>query len=72
MKDKILYIDPPEGWKYGFPKPVPHRYRDKIEDFLLLKGYPKTLIDLALKYSRYWEEEFELSDPPKNENKTNS
>jgi hypothetical protein len=43
---KRTIIDPPEGWKYGFPKPIPFG-----------EGYPMDMIPLAIKYSRYWEED---------------
>lgn len=51
-------IDPPRGWLYGFPKPVPEGYVNNeslMRIWLQAQGYPTTDIDLALKYSRYWE-----------------
>jgi hypothetical protein len=72
MKKKVLMCDPPEGWKYGFPKPL------NDEDFYLMKsgndvnihrwlieqGYPKEAIDSygELFYCRYWESEIEVED----------
>ncbi len=53
---KQMYVDPPEGWKYGFPKPYPKGEVDYAE-WLFGEGYPTDLIPLAVKYSRYWEEE---------------
>ena len=55
------FCDPPEGWKYGFPKEVPKEYQ-KAEDFrpwLISQGYPEKLIDLYGVYFfvRYWEKE---------------
>ena len=38
------WIDPPGGWKYGFPKPIP----DDIiffEDWLVSEGYPREEIE---------------------------
>ncbi len=57
---KVLMIDPPEGWKYGFPKPVHEEYYTLGEDFdlgrwLVSEGYPAKDVELALKYSRYLE-----------------
>lgn len=49
-------IDPPTGWKYGFPKPIPEDVRD-LRAWLVEQGYPECDLELALKYSRYWEEE---------------
>ena len=57
---KVLIIDPPEGWRYGFPKPVHEEFHTLGSDFdlsrwLISEGYPQQDIELALKYSRYWE-----------------
>ena len=59
-------IDPPSGWRYGFPKPIP----DDITDhnaWLVENGYPQSLIDELGEYffCRYW-------DAPDNEVATNS
>jgi hypothetical protein len=53
---KRTIIDPPEGWKYGFPKPIPDDITN-LKEWLFGEGYPTDLIELAIKYSRYWEEE---------------
>lgn len=47
-------IDPPSGWQYGFPKPLPDDVSD-LGAWLLEQGYPERDLELALKYSRYWE-----------------
>jgi hypothetical protein len=55
---KTLMIDPPSGWRYGFPKPVPEHFFSEGFDlggWLITCGYPVADIPLALKYSRYWE-----------------
>jgi hypothetical protein len=42
--ERIKVIDPPQGWKYGFPKPIP----DAVVNFrqwLIDNGYPERLID---------------------------
>lgn len=44
-KSEVIYIDPPGGWKYGFPKVIP---RDKLNDpqkWLAENGYPKSEIE---------------------------
>ncbi len=51
MKTKI-YIDPPSGWKYGFPRELPEDVAD-LRQWLLDYGYPEKDVELALKYSRY-------------------
>ena len=45
-----LMIDPPSGWKYGFPKPVHEDYYLLEDDFsmtqwLVSEGYPQSEID---------------------------
>ncbi len=45
-------VDPPSGWKYGFPKELPEG-KDYTE-LLREAGYPEKDIDFALRYSRYW------------------
>lgn len=51
-------VDPPSGWRYGFPAVL----EDDYEEQLRKAGYPKEGISFALKYSRYWEEEYESDD----------
>lgn len=59
---KILIIDPPGGWRYGFPKPAPTAIDTIYSDFELNKwlvdnGYPQAEIDKfhgRVPY-RYWE-----------------
>lgn len=49
---KILWIDPPEGWKYGFPREVPEGIeRDAINEWLIEIGYPKEKIE---EYGEYF------------------
>jgi len=52
-------IDPPSGWRYGFPKPMPEKIKgaESLKEWLLEQGYPEKDLDLAVKYSRYWWEE---------------
>lgn len=54
---KITIIDPPSGWRYGFPRPVPQEVlgNDKLGPWLIEKGYPEKDVELAIKWSRYWE-----------------
>lgn len=52
-------IDPPEGWRFGFPKPIPDDVED-IDMWLIFNGYPNTLvIKWAKQFShvpcRFWE-----------------
>lgn len=51
-------IDPPSGWKYGFPKPIPDDVTDTIKWLVEQGGYPQELIDELGEYfyCRYWEQ----------------
>jgi len=51
---KVL-IDPPEGWKYGFPKEWDGEDME-LQDWLVNNGYPDALIDRdTLAYCRFIE-----------------
>ena len=52
MKRKM--IDPPSGWKYGFPCEL--KEGQSYEDLLREHGYPEEDIEFAMKYSRQWED----------------
>lgn len=52
-----LIIDPPEGWRFGFPKEVPiDVYEDEaaLSRWLIEQGYPGELLELGVNYSRMW------------------
>lgn len=40
-------IDPPEGWRYGFPKECSLEFKsnDEFNDWLVENGYPRSLIE---------------------------
>lgn len=39
----MLMIDPPEGWKYGFPKAIPEDEKD-VTKWLIKNGYPEHVV----------------------------
>ena len=60
---KYLVVDPPEGWRYGFPKSYgtfedkahPQSYQLPDNQWFLDQGYPQSLIDQGmLKHCRWW------------------
>ncbi len=53
-----LMCDPPSGWVYGFPKPIPEERIKDVIAWLIEEGYPKSIIDELGEYfhCRYWEE----------------
>lgn len=57
MKDILsdeLMIDPPDGWRYGFPKPIPKEHLHRTLEWLVEQGYPKELITERGFVCRYW------------------
>ena len=52
-----LMVDPPSGWKYGFPKAKPDDATNTIA-WLLSEGYPQSEIDKMgnTLFIRTWEE----------------
>lgn len=58
MMTKIQMIDPPGGWKYGFPKELPENVTDVLK-WLVENGYPQSEIDKCGDhfYCRHWEED---------------
>jgi hypothetical protein len=57
-----MIIDPPEGWRYGFPKPIPgdiFSSEEVFSEWLVKNGYPRDRLFEALRYSRYCEKEIE-------------
>jgi hypothetical protein len=63
MKRKM--IDPPEGWRYGFPKEMPEHV-DNTRQWLIENGYPEKEIEALGDsfYVRGWYEEVEREIPP--------
>jgi hypothetical protein len=47
-------IDPPSGWKYGFPCEL--KEGKNIEELLREHKYPEKDIEFALQYLRTWTE----------------
>ena len=53
-----IMIDPPSGWKYGFPKEAPKDLEgEELKKWFLENGYPQALIDQGmLEYCRMYVE----------------
>lgn len=54
---KRQMIDPPDGWRYGFPKVIPKDQMHRTLEWLVENGYPQEEIDRcgSFFYCRYWE-----------------
>ena len=55
---KKIIVDPPSGWRYGFPKECPRDVKN-FNEWLVDNGYPQKEIDLwkGNVPCRCWEEE---------------
>jgi hypothetical protein len=49
----VLIVDPPSGWKYGFPAPAEDDYGAQLR----LHKYPEKDIEFAMRHSRYYNSE---------------
>lgn len=61
LKAEGLMIDPPSGWRYGFPKIIPKEHQHRTLDWLVENNYPKHIIDELGDHFviRYWNVEEE-------------
>lgn len=52
----MRYVDPPSGWKYGFPMAIPDDVTD-ITGWIIEQGYPRELVESYGEYFflRFWE-----------------
>ena len=48
----VTIVDPPGGWKFGFPAPLEEDYLAQLRR----ANYPSEWMELALTSSRYWKE----------------
>jgi hypothetical protein len=51
-----VWVDPPQGWLYGFPKPWDKKKYPDIRSWLIYNGYAAKDIDFAMQNLRMWEE----------------
>lgn len=59
----MLLIDPPSGWRYGFPKPYDNPEKLSVEDWLVKNGYPARELDKDGK--AHWVRFIEVSENDK-------
>lgn len=53
---KKLVVDPPSGWRYGFPRVWDKNKHPTLTHLLVSHNYPQTDLELANKYTRMWKE----------------
>ena len=54
LQREEIYVDPPEGWKYGFPKVWDKNKYPELNEWLVQEGYPKKEIEKDSFYCRFW------------------
>jgi len=59
-----MWIDPPEGWRYGFPKELPVPEPRNIIEWLVAEGYPQALVDQMGPRFSYWCRYYDSPPPP--------
>lgn len=52
----MLIVDPPGGWRYGFPLPYAPDEGESLRDWLVRMGYPEQEADFAAKHCRWWQQ----------------
>jgi hypothetical protein len=57
MTTKKIWVDPPAGWKYGFPKVYEQETDGDMTKWMLKEGYPQREIDSCGShfYVRMWD-----------------
>jgi len=50
-EEHMIWVDPPEGWKYGFPAIYDPDTDGQMSDWIVKKGYP---INLIQEYGESW------------------
>lgn len=53
----VVWMDPPSGWRYGFPKLYDCQADQDLYDWLVAQGYPQQEIEAMGEYffMRSWE-----------------
>jgi len=51
MQSNMMWVDPPEGWRYGFPAIYDPVNDGKMRDWIVRKGYPLLTIK---EYGEQW------------------
>jgi len=65
-ENRFLWVDPPSGWKYGFPKIWDKEKYPSVVDFFKANNVPKEIINLDR--FRFWiPEEQEIRKMQENE-----
>ena len=47
MSSKLVWVDPPWGWQFGFPKLYNREVDGDMSEWLVQQGYPEELMSIA-------------------------
>ena len=54
FESKKIWIDPPGGWKYGFPRIYdPKKDNPDVVEWIVDQGYPRKVMESYKKYFNY-------------------
>ena len=64
MQSNMIWVDPPEGWRYGFPAIYDPEKDGQMSDWIVRKGYPlQTIKEYGESWAvRCWPVEVKPSD----------
>jgi hypothetical protein len=51
IKSNMIWVDPPEGWKYGFPAIYDPNADGQMSEWIVKKGYP---LEKIKEYGESW------------------
>jgi hypothetical protein len=51
LNNKSIWVDPPEGWKYGFPAIYDPEKDGQMSEWIVNKGYP---LEVIKEYGKSW------------------
>lgn len=52
---KGMIVDPPGGWRFGFPRVYDPLPTEDFKSWLIRNGYPREQADFAVNWSRMWQ-----------------
>lgn len=50
-----VWVDPPSGWQYGFPRVYDEAEDGPCWEWMVSKGYPESMKELADRATRCWD-----------------
>tara|TARA_R100000951_G_scaffold114060_1_gene117471 strand:+ start:1128 stop:1967 length:840 start_codon:yes stop_codon:yes gene_type:complete len=70
IEETLKMVDPPSGWKYGFPKLYPLGHVTDVIKWMVEQGYPQAEVDLYGDQFRYRCSDYIIKSPKVSKNNT--